>query len=320
MLDVYDSGAVSPHDSMVAGSAPKDGVGFPIVASAMGDSSSSRTLELSAEDLKVLSETATATESAIPAGGAAPPASTGTSDDDDSSWGGRSEAENPGALRRSGSNSSISTLDSTSTGSSTWPGSVGFVTPARTDIPRGGGSGRPSGRGRGHASSASTDSFSSGFRTPASHAAATPGRVEPDTPSPRSGSGSAHGTPHVSRSFGRVGVGGWGGEGFPLQRRAFFSIFGKVLPAQCRPVFLFYFILFLLQGVLRFKYTYFQCFRNYCSFFGDFCLFVLLHLYFFEFPCLSGSFCRVGVLTCWIIPRFPEISACEIFTPKTSRN
>lgn len=173
--------------------------GFPTCKVA---NSSFRTLEMSASDEILIEPTVTEpTVTAAPVVVTSDPSVETASDDD--SWGARSETENPGALRRSGSNSSISTLDSTSTASSTWP-SVGFVTPARTDIPRGGAiGGRVSGRGRGHVSGASigsADSFPSGSRTPLSHAggSATPGRMEPDTPSPRSGSGSVHGTPHVS--------------------------------------------------------------------------------------------------------------------------
>lgn len=124
------------------------------------------------------------------------------SDDDDSSWGGPSDQENPSELRRSSSNSSISTLGSTSTASSSWPNEAGYVTPARTEIARGGGGGsRYGGRGKGHVvvGSGGVD-LPVGFRTPASLAAAnTPGRaVVPETPSPRSATGSGHGTPHVS--------------------------------------------------------------------------------------------------------------------------
>lgn len=224
-IEVREPSATATKTSTPEGEAPGD-AGVPTPASpASGPTSgfptskventSFRTLEMSGSD-EILTEPALATATAASAATvtAAPVAVTSepsvagasvetASDDDDSSWGARSEAENPGALRRTGSNSSISTLDSTSTASSTWP-SVGFVTPARADIPRGGATGgRVSGRGRGHVSGASissTDSFPAGIRTPLSHAggSATPGRMEPDTPSPRSGSGSVHGTPHVS--------------------------------------------------------------------------------------------------------------------------
>lgn len=129
------------------------------------------------------------------------PMASAYSDDDDSSRCEASDVENPSELRRSGSNSSISTLGSTSTASSTWPSDGGFVTPARTDIPRGGG--RYGGRGRGHvvAGSGGVEGLSAGIRTPASLAAGTPNRAVPDTPSPRSVSSSVHGTPHVSLFF-----------------------------------------------------------------------------------------------------------------------
>ena len=118
------------------------------------------------------------------------------SDDDDSSRCEASDVENPSELRRSGSNSSISTLGSTSTASSTWPSDGGFVTPARTDISRGGG--RYGGRGKGHVAGSGGVEGLGGMRTPASLAAGTPNRAVPDTPSPRSVSSSVHGTPHVS--------------------------------------------------------------------------------------------------------------------------
>lgn len=163
-------------------------------------------------------------------GGAAPAVSasvTSQSDDDDSSWGGTpSDLENPSELRRSDSNSSISTLGSTSTSSSTWP-NEGFATPARADIGRGSsGGGRYATRSRGGTGGGGSMGGCGsidGSRTPASLGAATPGGIEVGTPSPRSASGSSHGTPHVRISW---------GVSFKSLVRSFylgrFGVFGRV--------------------------------------------------------------------------------------------
>ncbi|CAN0557710.1 unnamed protein product, partial [Ectocarpus sp. 12 AP-2014] len=148
---------------------------------------------------------AMAAGAAITAGTAA--AGTAGGDDDDSS---RSDLENPGRLRRTGSNSSISTLGSTSTASSTWPND-GFVTPARNNIPRGAGGGR---YGLGGIGGKVGEGLPPGYKTPGNLSAATPNRemTIPETPSPRSVSSSVHGTPAPPgmrlAQFARVGGGG----------------------------------------------------------------------------------------------------------------
>lgn len=163
-----------------------------------GEASTTATAGDSAEGLlrPTTAAAAMAAGAAIAAGTAT--AAGGAADDDDSS---RSELENPGALRRSGSNSSISTLGSTSTASSTWPND-GFVTPARNNIPRGaGGSGR---YGMGGIGGKGVEGLPPGYKTPGNLAAATPNRemTIPETPSPRSVSSSVHGTPAVRTTFG----------------------------------------------------------------------------------------------------------------------
>ncbi|CBJ48599.1 Tyrosine kinase, EPH (ephrin) receptor family [Ectocarpus siliculosus] len=150
--------------------------------------------------------TAMAVGAAIAAGTAAA-AGTAGGDDDESS---RSDLENPGRLRRTGSNSSISTLGSTSTASSTWPND-GFVTPARNNIPRGAGGGR---YGLGGIGGKGGEGLPPGYKTPGNLSAATPNRemTIPETPSPRSVSSSVHGTPAPPgmrlAQFARVGGGG----------------------------------------------------------------------------------------------------------------
>lgn len=179
--------------------------------SGLKNQGSTETLEMSGEGLPRPQGTTAATAAAGAAAGVAAAARpAGYADDDDDSSRDESSAasmENPSELRRSGSGSSISTLGSTSTTSSTWPSNDGFVTPARTDIARGGGrygaggAGRGGKAGGGGSSSSGTvtgsggvDGLPPGFRTPANR-----GATVPETPSPRSVSSSVHGTPAVSK-------------------------------------------------------------------------------------------------------------------------
>lgn len=171
-------------------------------ASGLREQNSVETLENSSEDIPRPAVTAGgAMVPAMATAAAGVPAVGPSEDDDDSSRDERSDLENPSELRRSGSNSSISTLGSTSTASSTWPTEHGFVTPARTDIARGIGGryGGAGGRGKGHAGSTGSSGggveglHMVGFKTPGNR-----GTSIPETPSPRSVSSSIHGTPAVS--------------------------------------------------------------------------------------------------------------------------
>ncbi|CAM9675435.1 unnamed protein product, partial [Scytosiphon promiscuus] len=219
---------VKPHS--LQSSAPMAGAARDPAAAAAADATTSglreqasiETLENSSEELPRPAPTTgggMVPAMAAGAGAAVPPRAVGqSSDDDDSSRDERSDLENPSELRRSGSNSSISTLGSTSTASSTWPTEHGFVTPARTDIARGIGgrySGASSkGRSGGHAGSTTSSTGGGvegltmvGFKTPGNR-----GTSIPETPSPRSVSSSVHGTPAPPEmrlaQFARAGAAG----------------------------------------------------------------------------------------------------------------